>query len=289
MQSMTDPGMVIIGAGEAGTRAALTLRERGYDGPVTLIGAEPHPPYERPPLSKAAQTDAEPPQPTLLGGADSLAGSGIDYRPGSAVTGIDRISRTVALRDGTRLPYSRLLIATGASPRRLNLPGADTGCVLYLRTFGDAVALRARLGRGIRLVVIGGGFIGLEVAASALERGCRVTVVEAAPRVLGRVVPAEVAAQVAAHHRAAGITDPGRQAARRHRKRAPGPCRHPGRREPPGRGCDRRRHRRRSGHRPRRGCRAHHRQWHSRRPRSGDRRPGDLRGGGLLFLPAPGL
>jgi 3-phenylpropionate/trans-cinnamate dioxygenase ferredoxin reductase subunit len=206
MQSARDPGIVIIGAGEAGTRAALTLRERQYAGPITLIGTESHPPYERPPLSKTAQVAVESPLPALIGGADTLAELAIDYRPGMTVTGIDRAARVVALQDGTQLPYTRLLLATGARPRTLAVPGADADTVLYLRTFGDALALRSRLAHGIRLAVIGGGFIGLEVAASALERGCTVTVVEVAPRILGRAVPAEVAAQVAAHHRAAGVT-----------------------------------------------------------------------------------
>ncbi|MCB8877713.1 NAD(P)/FAD-dependent oxidoreductase [Acidisoma silvae] len=206
MSSASDPGIVIIGAGEAGTRAALTLRERHYTGSVTLIGAETHLPYERPPLSKAAQTALDHPSPALIGGADRLADLGITYRTGVMVTGIDRAAQTVSVQDGLSLPYAQLLLATGAKPRTLALPGATADNVLYLRTFVDALALRNRLAHGIRLVVIGGGFIGLEVAASALERGCAVTVVEMAPRILGRAVPAEIAARVAAHHRAAGIT-----------------------------------------------------------------------------------
>ena len=206
MLSDSGPGIVIIGAGEAGTRAALTLREKRYPGPITLIGAETHLPYERPPLSKAAQTAADHPVPSLIGGAESFAEHDIDYRPDVMVTGIDRTARTVTLHDGTALSYARLLLATGAKPRLLNLPGATAETVLYLRTFGDALALRQTLSAGTRLVVIGGGFIGLEVAASALERSCSVTVVEMAPRILGRAVPADVASRVAAHHRAAGIT-----------------------------------------------------------------------------------
>ncbi|HEX3982329.1 MAG TPA: FAD-dependent oxidoreductase [Acidisoma sp.] len=206
MPSAAGPGIVIIGAGEAGSRAALTLREKLYAGPITLIGAETHLPYERPPLSKSAQTAAADPVPAVIGGADTLAELDIRYRPGVTVTGIDRAARSLALEDGTALPYTRLLLATGARPRKLALPGADAESVLYLRTFADALALRGSLAGGGRLVVIGGGFIGLEVAASAHERGCTVTVVEMAPRILGRAVPAEIASRVAASHRAAGIT-----------------------------------------------------------------------------------
>ncbi|GLR66640.1 ferredoxin reductase [Acidocella aquatica] len=206
MQTTPDPGIVIIGAGEAGTRAALTLREKHYAGPITLLGAESHLPYERPPLSKTVQTAPEPPAPTLIGGAGTLAAQNISYRAGNTATRIDRASQEVHLRDGTALRYSRLLLATGARPRTLPLPGAEQNGVLYLRSFGDAMALRNRLAPGLRLAVIGGGFIGLEMAASALERGCDVTVVEMAPRILGRAVPAQIAALVAAEHRAAGIT-----------------------------------------------------------------------------------
>ncbi|BAJ82936.1 ferredoxin reductase (plasmid) [Acidiphilium multivorum AIU301] len=206
MPATSDPGIVIIGAGEAGVLAALTLREREYAGPITIIGAERHPPYERPPLSKTVLTAADLPIPTLIGGADMLTGQNILCRSGVVATGLDREARAVQLQDGTRLSYSRLLLATGARPRTLSVPETEARNVLYLRTFNDALALRARLSRGARLVVIGGGFIGLEVAASAVERGCDVTIVEAAPRVLGRAVPAELAAIITTRHRTAGVT-----------------------------------------------------------------------------------
>jgi 3-phenylpropionate/trans-cinnamate dioxygenase ferredoxin reductase subunit len=195
-----EPGMVIIGAGEAGARAAAALRENHYAGPITLIGAERHLPYERPPLSKAE----EPSAATILT-ETQLAAHGIRHLSGVAVTEIDRAGHAALLDDGRRIPYTKLLLATGARPRKLSTPVADGVGVLYLRSFGDALALRERLQPGIRLVVIGGGFIGLELAASALERGCTVTVVEVAPRILGRAVPAEVAAVVAEAHQAAGI------------------------------------------------------------------------------------
>ena len=197
--------MVIIGAGEAGARAAAALRENHYAGPVTLIGKEHHLPYERPPLSKAAMTGADEPIAATIMSEEQLAAHGIRHLSGVMVTEIDRVRHSVMLDDGTRLPYAKLLLATGARPRRLTTPGADASNVLYLRTFADALAMRAYLKPGIRLVVIGGGFIGLEIAASALDRGCTVTVVEMAPRILGRAVPAEVAALVAEAHAAAGI------------------------------------------------------------------------------------
>ncbi|GAB0114061.1 NAD(P)/FAD-dependent oxidoreductase [Acidisoma sp. C75] len=201
-----DRGIVIIGAGEAGTRAALTLRERGYAGRVTLIGAENHPPYERPPLSKAAQTAAAVPGPVVIASAEALAAQGIAYQPGLQATGIDREERRVHVDRGAALAYSRLLLATGARPRQLRLPGAEDVPLLYLRSFSDALALRERLRGGGRLIIIGGGFIGLEIAASARARGCAVSVVEMAPRILGRAVPAAVAARIAERHRGAGIT-----------------------------------------------------------------------------------
>ena len=201
----TEAGIVIIGAGEAGARAAAALRENHYAGPVTLIGEERHLPYERPPLSKAAMTGADEPTAATIMSEEQLAAHGIRHLSGVMVTDIDRARHSVMLDDGTRLPYAKLLLATGARPRRLTTPGADASNVLYLRTFADALAMRAYLKPGIRLVVIGGGFIGLEIAASALDRGCTVTVVEMAPRILGRAVPAEVAALVAEAHAAAGI------------------------------------------------------------------------------------
>ena len=201
----TDAGIVIIGAGEAGARAAAALRENNYAGPVTLIGEERHLPYERPPLSKAAMTGADEPTAATIMSEEQLAAHGIRHLSGVMVTEIDRAGHLVLLDDGSRIPYARLLLATGARPRKLTTPGADAASVLYLRTFSDALAMRAYLKPGIRLVVIGGGFIGLEIAASALDRGCSVTVVEMAPRILGRAVPAEVAALVAEAHAAAGI------------------------------------------------------------------------------------
>lgn len=198
------PGMVIVGAGECGTRAALALREAGYHGPVTLIGAEAHLPYERPPLSKDALL-AERPAPKTIAGADRFEDAGIDFRPACTATAIDRTQHSVRCDDGGTLTYHRLLLATGAAPRTLPLPGADIATVATLRTLEDAARIRAALGPGRRLAVIGGGFIGLELAAAARALGAAVTVLEALPRLLCRGVPAAIADALEARHRAEGV------------------------------------------------------------------------------------
>ena len=193
--------MVIVGAGECGTRAALALRQGGHAGPVTLIGAEPHPPYERPPLSKDAILAAAPALKPVSG-AERLAEAGIAFRPSSTVLAIDRAARCVRLEGGT-IGYDRLLLATGARPRPL--PGADHPTVAMLRTLDDAARIRAALGPGRRLAVIGGGFIGLELAASARRLGTEVAVLEALPRLLARAVPAEIATALHERHLAEGV------------------------------------------------------------------------------------
>ena len=203
---MTTPGMVIIGAGEAGARAAMALRENGYAGPVSLVGAEVHLPYERPPLSKSTMTDADPPSAATIVAEAKLAEHGVAHVAGQHAMAINRIAHTVTLDDGSTLPYVKLLLATGARPRPLSLPGTGPENVLYLRTFGDALAMRARLVPKSRIVVIGGGFIGLEIASSAVARGCQVSLVEMGQRLLTRGVPAAVAALVQARHERAGVT-----------------------------------------------------------------------------------
>lgn len=200
---MSQAGMVIVGAGEAGARAAMALRETGWTGPVTLIGEEEFAPYERPPLSKAAITDAAEPAPTTICDAPRLQEAGVVFVAGSAATEIDRGAHDVGLADGRRIAYDRLLLATGARARRL--PIEDAGRVLYLRSFADSATLRARFRPGVRVAVIGGGFIGLELAASAVARGCTVTVIELAPRLMGRAVPEAIAETLAERHRSAGV------------------------------------------------------------------------------------
>lgn len=202
---MHSPGMVIIGAGLAGARAAQTLREAGYPGSVTLLGAESRSPYDRPPLSKAVLLGEQTPDACALHPAEYYWERGIDLRTDRAVVAIDRAAHQVKLADGSSLPYHRLLLTTGAEPRRLSLPGAALPGVLTLRTADDAAQLSQRLQAGQRLVLIGGGFIGLEVAASAVAAGCQVTVIEAGERLLMRAVPATIAACIEARHRAAGV------------------------------------------------------------------------------------
>ena len=202
----TQGPVVIVGAGQAGAWVATTLRERAPDRPVTLIGDEAHPPYERPPLSKAVLSGESPPESTWMRDPSAYAGTGITLLTGRRVTGIDRQGRTVALDDGTRLPWGRLVLATGARPRRLDIPGADHPRLRMLRTIDDAAALAPLLRPGARLVAIGAGFIGLEVAAVAATAGCAVTVLERAPTALARVMAPKVAARIVALHADRGVT-----------------------------------------------------------------------------------
>ncbi|MGX5841491.1 NAD(P)/FAD-dependent oxidoreductase [Mesorhizobium sp. ArgA1] len=202
---MTDMkrGMVIIGAGECGGRAALTLRELGYGGPVTLVGDEPHLPYERPPLSKDAMT-SDAPEIKAIASDSLLAERAIRHIHSVQAVAIDRTAHTVRLTDGSVLPYDKLLLATGSTPRKLPMPGLGERCV-YLRTFADALAIRSHLSPANRIAIIGGGFIGLELAAAARKLGAAVTVIEAQPRILMRGVPAEIAEVIHAAHEAEGV------------------------------------------------------------------------------------
>lgn len=196
-------GMVIVGAGECGGRAALALRDLGYEGPITLVGDEPHLPYERPPLSKEAMT-GEAPAIKAIASDEQLAERSIRHIHSVRAIAIDRAAHTVQLSDGSSLPYEKLLLATGSVPRKLPIPGLGRRCV-YLRTFNDALAIRAHFGAGNRVAIIGGGFIGLELAAAARKLGAIVTVIEAQPRILMRGVPAEIAEIIRKAHEAEGV------------------------------------------------------------------------------------
>ncbi|GAA2828492.1 FAD-dependent oxidoreductase [Aminobacter aminovorans] len=196
--------MIIIGAGECGTRAAFALRETGYDGAITLVGAETHLPYERPPLSKEAMTSTDAPALKVIADAARLTEHRIELLGATSATSIDRANHSVRLTNGSDLDYDKLLIATGAVPRRLPLAGLGSHCV-YLRTFDDALAIRSHLGPGRRMAIVGGGFIGLELAASARKLGADVTVIEAQPRILMRSVPEEIATVVHEAHEAEGV------------------------------------------------------------------------------------
>jgi NADPH-dependent 2,4-dienoyl-CoA reductase/sulfur reductase-like enzyme len=192
--------VVVVGASLAGLRACETLRTDGFAGRISLVGAEQEVPYDRPPLSKKLLAGEWEPDRIRLRKSDDLVGLGLDLVLGVRATGLDADRRTVALDDGRDLVYDGLVIATGAAPRRLpGQPELDGVC--ELRTIADALDLRARIAEpGTRLVVIGAGFIGLEVAATARGRGCTVTVLEGAPSPLGRGLGVEMGAAVASVH-----------------------------------------------------------------------------------------
>jgi NADPH-dependent 2,4-dienoyl-CoA reductase/sulfur reductase-like enzyme len=191
--------VVVVGLSAAGLTAAETLRRRGYDGTLTLIGAEPHPPYDRPPLSKQILAGAWEPERAALRSAEQLAALDADVRLGTAATGLDLAGRRVSLADGERVGFDALVIATGVTPRPL--PGSELAGVHVLRTLDDALALRAALSAGPRVVVVGGGFLGTETAAAARARGLEVTVVEPEPVPVRRPFGDRIGALVAGLHR----------------------------------------------------------------------------------------
>ncbi len=188
-----------------GRRVAATLRSEGFDGRVVLLGDEPELPYERPPLSKGYLTGDTARAQAYLHEQDFYAEQGIELRTGVAVTAVDRAAAEVVLDGGQRLPFDRLLLATGAAPRRLRVPGADLDGVCYLRDLADADALRERLGRGGRVVVVGAGWIGAEVAASARQQGLDVTVLDPLAVPLARVLGPEVGEFFRTLHAAHGV------------------------------------------------------------------------------------
>lgn len=202
---LSEPAIVIVGAGHAGTAAAIALRECGWQGSVVLIGNEPLQPYERPPLSKAILLEQADAEPKLLLPPQRLEELAIAYLQSRSVISIDRAAHTITLSGGARLTYERLLLATGARPRSLTVPTADGSRVATLRTYADALFVRRYIGQGSKLVVIGGGFIGLEVAATAVSRGASVTVIETGHRLLTRAVPAPMAELIKIKHQRSGV------------------------------------------------------------------------------------
>ncbi|PZM10544.1 ferredoxin reductase [Rhizobium tubonense] len=195
--------IAIVGAGECGGRAALSLCERGFQGSITLIGSETLAPYERPPLSKDAIVLAA--EPKFVAEAERFASLGIDLRLGVTAIGLNRGDRRVSLSDGSFVAYDKLLLTTGARPRTLSGLTSQDGPIRTLRSHADAMAMRACLGAGRRVAIIGGGFIGLELAASARRLGTSVTLIEGLPRILSRGVPSEIAEAVASRHQAEGV------------------------------------------------------------------------------------
>jgi NADPH-dependent 2,4-dienoyl-CoA reductase/sulfur reductase-like enzyme len=196
--------IAIVGASLAGLRAAETLRHRAFDGEITLIGDEPHRPYDRPPLSKQVLQGAWEPEQTFFRRKDGYDALALDMRLGVRAVSVDLHARRVALADGTFADYDRLIIATGARVR--TLPGiAPRAGLLVLRSLDDAIALRLELMQATRVAIVGAGFIGLEVAASCRARGLDVTVIEALPLPLAHILGPTLGDMIAATHRDHGV------------------------------------------------------------------------------------
>jgi 3-phenylpropionate/trans-cinnamate dioxygenase ferredoxin reductase subunit len=202
---MSEPGVVIVGAGHAGGTAAAMLRQYGYEGAITIVGDEPIAPYQRPPLSKAwlkGEADAEA---LMLRPLSFYTEHGVELILGVRVTSLDRAAKAVGLADGKILAYDKLILATGSRARPLPVPGADLKGVLFLRSAADAEVLKAALGPGKRLVVVGGGYIGLEAAASGRVLGADVVVLEREDRILARVAGGVLPKFFQTYHEAKGV------------------------------------------------------------------------------------
>jgi len=200
--------ILIVGAGQAGVQIAESLRQEGFGGELSLIGEEPHPPYQRPPLSKKWLADGGGGNPVSLAlrGAEALARRRIDLKLEARVAAVDRRAAEITLGNGERLRYGKLAFATGSLPRTLPVPGATLESVLYLRGIADSQAIAGAIRRCAaehrRVVVIGGGFIGLEVAAGARKLGAEVTVLEGLSRLMSRVTAPVISEAFERVHRA---------------------------------------------------------------------------------------
>ena len=208
-EQLRNPSLLIIGAGNAGAELAVAARKQGWAGAITLLGDEPHLPYHRPPLSKAYLAGTAQADTLTIRQQAAYDKAEVTVRTGVKVLRIDPAARTVVLDDGSTLAYDKLALCTGGSARPLRVDGlaegAAPGNLFYLRRREDSDALRAALQPGTRLVVIGGGYIGLEVAASARKLDAEVTVLEALPRVLARVTGPQLSAFYESVHREAGV------------------------------------------------------------------------------------
>ncbi|BBK34079.1 3-phenylpropionate/trans-cinnamate dioxygenase ferredoxin reductase subunit [Stella humosa] len=198
-------GVVVVGAGHAAGALAVALRDGGYADPIALIGDEPHPPYERPPLSKGLLRGTDAFEGALVRPREWYSEAGVALHLGRRAVAVDPAGGTVQLDGGDRLDFTNLVFATGLTPLRLGIPGAGLPGIHVLRTWADCQAIAAAAAPGGRVVVVGAGLVGLEVAATLRVGGSTVTVLEAAPRPLARVLPALVADHVAGLHRARGV------------------------------------------------------------------------------------
>ena len=197
--------VVIIGGSHGGSEAAFRLRQGGFAGSILLLSSEPHLPYHRPPLSKAFLSGEATQESLLLRSQASYEKANIGWHPSTTVTAIDRVDRRLALADGSHLTYGKLIIATGGRPRVLPLPGAELEGLHVMRSIADVDKLRPEFVAGKRLVIVGAGYIGLEVAAVAIKTGLEVEIVEFAPRALARVAGPELSAFYEGVHQAAGV------------------------------------------------------------------------------------
>ena len=196
---------IVIGAGHAGGIAVANLRSKGFEGNLILYGEEPYDPYERPPLSKHLLAGEIEIERTYLKKPDWYAGKNIDLRKSMRVECIDRDAKTLTDSAGATVSYDKLLLATGARVRKLSIPGADLDGIFYLREINDTLAIKERMTAGTKVVIVGGGYIGLEVAAVAAKAGCDVTILEGLDRVMNRVVAPEVSKFYDQVHRKAGV------------------------------------------------------------------------------------
>ncbi len=197
--------VVVIGAGQAASQLVASLRSEGFKGSITVIGEETHLPYQRPPLSKAYLKGEIAADRLFIKPQEFYNEAGCTLLLGRTATAVDRKTRQVTLGDGTRIPYTKLVFATGSRVRKLPIPGADLPGCFYLRGIDDVDLLRPRMAPGARLTIIGAGYIGLEVAAVAVKRGLKVTVIEAMPRVLTRAASPQISAFFEDEHRRAGV------------------------------------------------------------------------------------
>ena len=203
--NMTEEGVVIVGGGLAAAQTAIQLRQLRWQGPITVLSAEDVAPYWKPPLSKSILQGTEPAESAWILPAEFWARRRIDLRLNTKVTRLEPAAKTVVTAAGELLPYSHAVLATGASCVVPPLPGLELAGVHVLRSLGDALALRDAAGPGVRVAVLGGGFIGLEAAAALTARGAAVTVIEREPRLLARVASAETSKVVLALHRGQGV------------------------------------------------------------------------------------